>query len=293
MTTDPFAGAGVTALGLAAARAVESGRPDRLINDPFARRLFETAGRTLPMRLDWPDDSATVNAPEALHLHGSRYIGLRTRHFDDVVMTAANGGAGQVVLLGAGLDTRALRLDLPAGLSVYELDAPGVLDFKEEVLSDVADEAHCRVKRVGTDLASDWRSDLGDAGFQADLPTAWIAEGLMPYLPPTAHPTLIDVVDSCSQARATLDFDQVAGGDVGALSERAELDIESLLVSTDGIAGLAGALDDRGWVLETMGVEALADRHSRDLSDPFSEAPAAPPWLDTLFVSARRGARCH
>lgn len=107
VSADPFSGPGVTALGLAAARSVESGRPDRLIDDPYARRLFEVAGSRLPMRVDWPRDAEDVTDAEKLHLHGSRYVGVRTRFYDDVLQSALAHGVRQAVLLGAGLDTRA------------------------------------------------------------------------------------------------------------------------------------------------------------------------------------------
>ncbi len=121
-------GPGVTALGLAAARAVETSRADRLIEDPFARPLFEAAGMDLPMLVQWPDPASPVSDSHALHLHGSRYIGLRTRFYDAAIAGAAR--AAQGVLLGAGLDTRAFRLDLSDSFRLFELDQLGVLEYK-------------------------------------------------------------------------------------------------------------------------------------------------------------------
>ncbi len=86
------------------------------------------------MLVDWPEPGRRVSAAEALHLHGSRYIGLRTRFYDDTLLAAVRDGATQGVVLGAGLDTRAFRLELPAYFRLFELDQRGVLDYKDAVL---------------------------------------------------------------------------------------------------------------------------------------------------------------
>ena len=94
MAWDVTTGPGVTALGLAAARSVESGRPDRLIEVSLRPRLFEAADADLPMPVDGGARSG-VSDSEALHLHGSRYIGLRTRFYDDFLTAGAASGAAQ------------------------------------------------------------------------------------------------------------------------------------------------------------------------------------------------------
>ncbi len=75
----------------------------------------------------------------------ARYFGLRTRVLDDFVLRSTAAGARQVVLLGAGLDTRAFRLDLPSDCVVFEIDRAGVLAFKEQVLTGLS--AAAEVKR--------------------------------------------------------------------------------------------------------------------------------------------------
>jgi len=285
---DPFAGAGVTALGLAAARSVETGRPDRLIEDPFARALYEAAGRDLGMCLEWPGDLGSVSDAEALHLHGSRYIGLRTRFYDEVLTRAVDAGVRQVVLLGAGLDTRSRRLGLPASLTLFEVDRPEVLGFKEEVLA--SSPPTCALRGVGADLAGDWCRALDAAGLRGGEPTAWIAEGLMPYLDAASQVALLEAIDRRAPAGSSLAFDQVAGGDVGELSRRAGIDMEGLLAHTGGTDGLAGELRERGWTAEVEAAEAVAGRHGRDLADPFARAGDEPPWLQTHFVRATRRA---
>ena len=101
------------------------------------------AAKTLPMLVAWPDPTSHVSDTQALHLHGSRYIGLRTRFYDDLLVAAARHGVRQAVLLGAGLDTRAFRIELPAGFHIYEVDRGGVLRYKQRVLEDQAAEPRC------------------------------------------------------------------------------------------------------------------------------------------------------
>jgi methyltransferase (TIGR00027 family) len=295
MAWDIAAGAGVTALGLAAARSVESGRTDRLIEDPYARALFEAADADLPMLVDWPEDESAVSDAQALHLHGSRYIGLRTRFYDEALVAAALAGVEQSVLFGAGLDTRAFRLDLPEDFALFELDQAGVLDFKRETLDALGTGPRCRLSSIGIDLREDWPAALLDRGFDPARPTAWIAEGLLPYLPPEAQVELLGRIHELSAPGSSLWFDRIAGdpatGDrLRDLTERSGIDMECLLAS--GEAGdLAGFLREREWLVVEAPTTELAERYGRDLSDPFGSAgdsgPAEPPWLDTMFLSAR------
>src|SRR3954447_18888713 len=123
---DVVSGPGLTALGLAASRLVESGRPDRLIDDPLGRAFLDAVDSPVPFPTRWPAEEEPVSDQQALHLHGSRYIGLRTRIYDDEVLAAADAGIRQVVLLAAGLDTRALRLTWPPEAHVFEVDQTAV-----------------------------------------------------------------------------------------------------------------------------------------------------------------------
>lgn len=294
MTWDVSSGPGVTALGLAAARSVESGRPDRLIEDPFARALFETAESDLPMVVDWPESGSPGSDTEAMHLHGSRYIGLRTRHYDDVVQAAADEGLTQAVLLGSGLDTRAFRLALPDDLRLFELDQSGVLDYKDAVLDVQGAEPRCARAAVGIDLRDDWPAALVAAGFEAGRPTAWVAEGLLAYLPPEAQSELLEAIHGLAAPGSVLALDRIAGdlahGDrLRDLSERSGIDMESLMSKGEG-GDVATGLRAKGWQVDEEPAAALGARHGRDLSDPFAtegSETSEPPWLDTVFLTAR------
>jgi methyltransferase (TIGR00027 family) len=298
MSWDIASGAGITALGLAAARSVESGRPDRLIEDPFARTLFDAARADLPMLVDWPGPGVSISDTEALHLHGSRYIGLRTRYYDDALLAAARDGLTQGVLLGAGLDTRAFRLDLPADFHLFELDQPGVLEFKSATLQDLAAEPRCSHSSIGIDLREDWPAALQAAGFEPRRPTVWVAEGLLAYLPPEAQSGLVSAIHDLAARGSVLVLDRIAGDPAApdrlkALSERSGIDMEGLLANGDS-SDVAASLSAKGWIADEEQTAIVADRYGRDLGDPLPDGPdprpSEPPWLDTVFLRARQPA---
>ena len=108
------------------------------------------------------------------------FIPVRVRWFDDLTVAAIAAGVRQVVLLGAGLDTRAYRLDLPADVAWYELDRQEVLTGKDVTLAGCA--PRCRRHIVVGDVCGDWATPLLDAGFDRRARTLWLAEGLFFYL---------------------------------------------------------------------------------------------------------------
>ncbi|MBD2819030.1 SAM-dependent methyltransferase, partial [Streptomyces parvulus] len=118
---------GLTAFLVAAARAIETHRDDSLAQDVYANtscapprvRGLAGAHRAGPRRGRQPAVGRFA-----------RYFGLRTRALDDFLLRSVRTGPRQVVLLGAGLDTRAFRLDWPSQCAVFEIDRTGVLAFK-------------------------------------------------------------------------------------------------------------------------------------------------------------------
>jgi methyltransferase (TIGR00027 family) len=169
-------GVGKTALGVAMVRAHESRRDDQLFDDPYAEAFVAAA----PHAFDAEQRAAAAGGDMASwgRAFWARAV-VRTRFFDDYVLDAAAGSIRQVVLLAAGLDTRAFRLSWPRGMCRYELDLPAMLRFKERVLAERTAVARCERIAVAVALRTDWAVPLRDAGFQADSPTAWLAEGLL------------------------------------------------------------------------------------------------------------------
>ncbi|KJY42685.1 hypothetical protein VR41_06715 [Streptomyces sp. NRRL B-1568] len=186
-TLDPVAR---TARLTAAQRARESARPDRLFDDPLAASLAGDTGRALL------DEFGDVPA-----------IPVRTRFYDDALtrLCTADDGPRQLVLVAAGMDSRAHRLDLPAGTTVFELDRPELLAVKETLLAEAgAPPARCPRHPVAVDLAADWTGPLRAAGFRADRPTCWLAEGLTQYLEEPAVHGLFDRITALSAPGSTL-----------------------------------------------------------------------------------------
>jgi methyltransferase (TIGR00027 family) len=193
---------GTTAVMVAAARAAETASPDPLISDPYARILVEGAGGGvwgLMMDEDWVARAVDID-PEgaAIFAHMGSYQAVRTRFFDDFFTAAGGAGIRQVVILASGLDSRAYRLDWPAGTVVYEIDQPKVLEYKESVLSAHGVQATATRREVAIDLRHDWPKALREAGFDASVPTAWLAEGLLMYLPADAQDRLFAQITELS-----------------------------------------------------------------------------------------------
>lgn len=161
---DPRTQATVVGTGrwIAAARALESARPDRLFNDPWAELLAGESGK------------ATLNAADY-----NPFLPVRTRYFDDRIIGAARRDS-QIVLLGAGMDTRAFRLPLPASGTVFEIDHAEAFTEKEAILRTVP--TRCERRSVAADLSGLWTQALLDTGFDRRKPTIWVAEGLFFYL---------------------------------------------------------------------------------------------------------------
>ncbi|HEY0119683.1 MAG TPA: SAM-dependent methyltransferase [Cellulomonas sp.] len=155
---------------IAAARARESARTDRLFADPWAERLAS------------PDGFQMLSAREP-DGRPNAYLPVRTRFFDDLVTLPRVQGS-QVVLLGAGHDTRALRLPLASSTTVYAVDRENVLRATADVVAEASPTVLGAAgwQAVPADLTADWAARLQDSGFRAERATVWIAEGLLFYL---------------------------------------------------------------------------------------------------------------
>src|SRR5215468_7274243 len=157
-----------TAIGVALVRAMESQRPDRLFNDPFAMRFVAAAPEYLAERAQ-RQRSESGDGPTPMGVALAAHIAVRTRFYDTYLLQATGQGCRQVVLLAAGLDARAYRLDFPPGVRLFELDLPAVLSFKQRVLTEQTPT--CERIAVPVDLSGDWREPLLQAGFNPAVAT--------------------------------------------------------------------------------------------------------------------------
>ena len=191
---------GATATGVAASRALATNQHEPLIHDPYADPLVKAVG--LDNFNQMADGEVEVEDEDGNSLWDNRemceQIAVRTRFFDDFCTDATDAGVRQIVILASGLDTRAYRLSWPAGTVVFELDQPEVIEFKTTTLTDLGAAPAAEHKTIGIDLREDWPTALTDNGFDPTAPTAWIAEGLLIYLPPEGQDRLLDNVIALS-----------------------------------------------------------------------------------------------
>lgn len=201
-TWDIATSVGSTAVMVAAARAGETGRENPLIRDPYAAILVAGAGTGFWETLLDQDVAAKIAEVDGeaakIFEHMGSYQAVRTHFFDAYFMAAAEAGIRQIVILASGLDSRAYRLEWPAGTTVYEIDQPKVLEYKSATLAEHGVEPAAQRREVPVDLRFDWPAALREAGFDAGQPTAWLAEGLLMYLPADAQDRLFELVTELS-----------------------------------------------------------------------------------------------
>lgn len=268
---DIVTGIGITALAVAAARAIETHSPDRLVADPYAEAFVQAARPPIPMPTR-PDEIPGTGMPWGSM---ATYMGVRSKFFDDFFAAASEAGIRQVVLFAAGLDCRSFRLDWPSGTTVYELDAPRVLDFKEQVLDRQGARPRCERSTVAVDLREDWPSALRKAGFDPDVPTAWLAEGLLPYLPDEAKETMLGRVDELSAPGSRVAAEYINGSEASSLlreppyremADQLGFDRNELLPPGQD-HDVAGWLSAHGWAATTESAADVGARYGRVFDD--------------------------
>ena len=263
VTRDPSP-VGETAIGAAMMRARENSRSTPLFNDPLASAFVEAAP---PIFADEPN---AEDDPEIAHLEAAfeEAVILRTRFFDDLVLAAVSSGCRQVVLTGAGLDSRAFRLGMPHDVCVYELDKPEVLDFKEQVIQHTKTRPECQRVVVPLDLASPtWPHKLLEAGFEVSALSIWILEGVVPYLSSEETERLFAAITRLSAIGSRLSFDHDSGSPDDPMTRARDLPSMSDIVAMwkGGLIGDAkGLLDRFGWSSEVIDGGDLQRRYQRD-----------------------------
>ncbi len=160
-----------------------------------------------------------------------------------------------MVLLAAGLDTRAYRLEWPSGVRVFEIDLPEVLSFKEARLSSAGASPRCERVVVPADLREDWPGLLTSSGFDASTPTAWLAEGVLIYLDADEASRLLRAIGDLSAAGSRLSFER---GGSAARSALPRLEGYTSLWKGGLGEDAAGRLARNGWRPESHDLSDLA-----------------------------------
>ena len=295
---------GATALGVAGGRAAETNSENPLIRDPYAQLFLEAAGDGIwKIYLDDEPPAALAEIDprfaERMELMKG-YMASRTKFFDDFFLAAAAAGIRQSVILAAGLDSRAWRLAWPEGSVVYEIDQPKVLAFKLDTLESHGVSAIATHVGVGIDLRQDWPKALVEAGFDSEQPTAWSAEGLLPYLTADAQDLLFDRVQSLSAPGSRISVEAFTNAFFSAESfTRREAQMEQYRAIADKLGGkditesgnllyeeerteVTDWLGAHGWDVTGIGAEDLMAGFGRRVDSDLEEA-----FPDSVFVEGR------
>lgn len=290
---------GATATMVAAGRAMASNDPRGLINDPFAAPLVRAVGldfftKMMDGELDF---SAIENVTPVRMRAMVDGMAVRTRYFDDYFRDAVASGVRQVVILASGLDSRAYRLDWPTSTVVYEIDQPQVIEFKTSTLAGIGAQPTAIRRAIPIDLRADWPTALRSAGFDPTVPSAWLAEGLLIYLPPEAQDRLFDNITSLSAPGSTIatefvpgiidfDADKVREMSNSFRDHGVDIDMASLVYAGER-NHVVDYLSAKGWNVGGVTRTELFEQHGIDIPPPENDDPLG----EIIFISGRLEAR--
>ncbi|KUI33883.1 SAM-dependent methyltransferase [Mycobacterium sp. IS-1496] len=292
-TWDLASSVGATATMVAAARAVASRQPDALIDDPYAEALVRAVGVEYFVKL--LDGDITLETDDAAMLAVmTDVMAVRTRFFDDFFLSSGQAGVRQAVILASGLDARAYRLPWPSDSVVYEIDQPEVIEFKTRTLAGLGASPATALRTVAVDLRDDWPRALRDRGFDPRVPTAWIAEGLLIYLPPEAQDRLFDNITALSApgSRLATEFHPDPSARIGAASARMSqewrrhgLNLDMADLFYDGERNpVVDYLAEQGWDVEARSRPDMFARYGR----PFPTGDDVEALRQSLAVTATK-----
>lgn len=290
---------GATATAVAAGRALATKDPRHLIDDPFADPLVRAVGIDFFIKMiDGELDPAVFEDVSPGRMQGMiDGMAARAKFFDEYFMSATGNGIRQAVILASGLDARAYRLPWPAGTTVYEIDQPQVIEFKTGVLDRLGAQPTAQRHTVGIDLREDWPTALRAAGFDPGAPTAWVAEGLLVYLPPEAQDRLFDTITTLSAPGSTvateyvpgiMDFDPAKGSEMTAKAREQGLDLDmGSLVYAGPRSHVIEYLRGKGWGVTGVPSDELFARY--ELPIPPKQDDDNNPFGEIVYVSATLG----
>ncbi|MCK9877335.1 class I SAM-dependent methyltransferase [Frankia sp. Ag45/Mut15] len=257
-------GVWATAVGVARVRAMETARERPLFRDPLALAFATAGGR----------DPAAPSPPHADEAARRRWLGvafsivIRTKFLDDLLDRAVASGVRQVVLLGAGMDSRAFRMDWPARTRLFEVDTAEPLAFKAAVLRQERATPRCERITVPVDLREDWPGALAAAGHDPARPTVWIAEGLLIYLPEDAVRSLLERVGALSAAGSRMGLTLGTRGVLERFREDAAAGSPASMWVSETPQDPVGWLDTLGWDAQTFTLRERAAAYGRPMLTP-------------------------
>jgi methyltransferase (TIGR00027 family) len=182
----------------------------------------------------------------------------------------------------------------PAETVVYEVDQPQVIEFKTRTLAGFGAAPAADRRTVGIDLRADWPAALRAAGLDTGAPTAWLAEGLLIYLPPEAQDRLFDNITAMSVPGSAIATEYVPGlkdldpervrERTAHFREHLDIDMPSL-VYTEGRSHVIEYLRAKGWDVAGTPRAELFNRDGLELPDPEHDEPLG----EIIYVSGTLG----
>ena len=192
-----------TAQGVAKQRLIETiaGPDKRVINDPYADKFMMGAGLMKLM-----GHKLNVWLAEKLAPGFHEHIISRTRFIDDLIEKSAKEGVEQYVILGAGYDSRAHRLELPSSLRIFEVDQPEVQARKRSKIPRELPNSE-NVTYVTVDFThQSLTKQLMDAGFDQSKSTVFTLEGVSQYITKEAVSSTIKEMATLTQKASSIFF---------------------------------------------------------------------------------------
>ncbi|BBO73929.1 SAM-dependent methyltransferase [Desulfosarcina widdelii] len=224
------------ALQIAGLRANETHlrENERVFEDPYAEYFFPEEVRKMARNIDWV--KAERAKYEAIMPGVNGALVARIRYIDERVSDAVRSGFGQMVVIGAGYDTRAYRIrGISEKFKVYEVDHPVTQRVKTEVIREIFGDLPAHVAYVPMVFGEDrFDEKLFEAGYDSMQKTLFVAEGLLMYIPPPAVDGLLMFIRSNSAAGSSLVADVFDTTVVDGTSPLKEAQVLRSFVATEG-----------------------------------------------------------
>jgi len=197
----------ITAAGIAVARALESEKPEgvRICFDPYAEKFLN------PLFYQFTRFFIITGYAERTGSGVNGFLVARARYIDDVLQANLDDGLEQLVILGAGYDSRAYRFEqLNRGVKVFEVDHPATQQAKMKKVRAILGEPPSYVTYAGIDFdTQSLEARLPEYGFDEHLKTLFILEGLLMYLSAGAVEGLLAFIRQHSGPGSQVIFDYI------------------------------------------------------------------------------------
>lgn len=266
-----------SALGAAWCRFVEQSEPEplRLFTDSVVGQLLDPAMKMMAQ--------PGIVRDHMLSSLGDGVYGLqvlRTRYFDDIVRQQLTHGVDQVVIVGAGLDTRAFRLAALGSATVYEVDLPSTQRYKQRQLRGLTPLAGS-LHYLPVDLVSQpLLPALLGVGFDPRRPALFVLEGVSQYLTGVVMNSILTDIGRCAPRTAVVMTYVLGGASVGAARTWSANGLPQLLDFSEAWhfdidpARIAAYLDEFGAVLiDDVGASDHQQRYLRPMGRELLVSP--------------------